>query len=214
MAYLGGTFHATFWQPKTDLPQRTTESLKAILPRNLYYGWRPQSYCCWGKIRTSEFGFMAHKVVVYSSLQAMPQFARPPMFSSQFHFSNSTGVAALRQRRHLLNMCLWKGDIPSTCLEIQETILMTVLSWIKLLFSNCIMNIFTRLKISKRLNFVYVCGLRRHDRPNVTQCPEMRKTLWWYHIHYIQGAQWTLLDFKMTIITVQNWYPYEVYSLY
>ena len=40
----------TFWQPKTDLPQRTMESPKAILPRNLYYGWRPQSYCCWGKM--------------------------------------------------------------------------------------------------------------------------------------------------------------------
>ena len=46
---LGGTFRRTFWRPKTDLPQRTTESPKAILPRNLYYGWRPQSYCCWGK---------------------------------------------------------------------------------------------------------------------------------------------------------------------
>ena len=34
---------------ETDLPQRTIESPKAILPRNLYYGWRPQSYCCWWK---------------------------------------------------------------------------------------------------------------------------------------------------------------------
>ena len=42
---LGGTF----CQPKTDLPQRTIESPKAIRPRNLYYGWRPQSYCCWEK---------------------------------------------------------------------------------------------------------------------------------------------------------------------
>ena len=30
--------------------QRTLESPKAILPRNLYYGWRPQSYFCWGMI--------------------------------------------------------------------------------------------------------------------------------------------------------------------
>ena len=45
----GGSFHRTFWQPKTDLPQRTIESPKAILPRNLYYGWRPQSYSCWGQ---------------------------------------------------------------------------------------------------------------------------------------------------------------------
>ena len=28
---------------------RTIESPKAILPPNLAYGWRPQSYCCWGK---------------------------------------------------------------------------------------------------------------------------------------------------------------------
>ena len=40
------TFHRTskdrtFWQPKTESP-------KAILPRDLYYRWRPQSYCCWG----------------------------------------------------------------------------------------------------------------------------------------------------------------------
>ena len=46
---LGETFRGTFWQPKTDLPQRTIESPKAILPRNLYYGWRPQIYCSWGK---------------------------------------------------------------------------------------------------------------------------------------------------------------------
>ena len=45
---LGGTFRGTFWQPKRDLPQRTIESPKAILPRNLYHGWRAQSYCCWG----------------------------------------------------------------------------------------------------------------------------------------------------------------------
>ena len=49
---LGGTFCGTFWRPKTDLPQRTIESPKAILPGNLYYGWRPQSYCCWGKIKS------------------------------------------------------------------------------------------------------------------------------------------------------------------
>ena len=46
---LGGTLRGTFWQPKTDLPQRTIESPKAILPRSLYYGWRPQNYCCWEK---------------------------------------------------------------------------------------------------------------------------------------------------------------------
>ena len=40
---LGGTFCGTFWQPKTDLPHRTIEGRSAILPRNLYYGWRPQS---------------------------------------------------------------------------------------------------------------------------------------------------------------------------
>ncbi len=47
---LGGTwtFRGTFWRPKTDLPQRTIESPKAILPRKIHYGWRPQSYCCWG----------------------------------------------------------------------------------------------------------------------------------------------------------------------
>ena len=44
---LGGTFRGTFRQPKMDLPQRTSESPKAILP--WYYGWRPQSYCGWGK---------------------------------------------------------------------------------------------------------------------------------------------------------------------
>ena len=42
---LGRTFRRTSWQPNMDLPQRTMESPKAILPRNLYYGW---SYCCWG----------------------------------------------------------------------------------------------------------------------------------------------------------------------
>jgi len=35
---LGRTFRATFGQPNTDLPQRTIDGPKAILPRNLYYG--------------------------------------------------------------------------------------------------------------------------------------------------------------------------------
>ena len=50
---VGGTFCRSFLQPKTDLPHRTIESPKASLPRSLYYGWRPQSYCCWGKIQFS-----------------------------------------------------------------------------------------------------------------------------------------------------------------
>ena len=44
---LGGTFRGAFWRPKTN---RTTESPKAILPRNLHYGWKPESYCCWWKM--------------------------------------------------------------------------------------------------------------------------------------------------------------------
>ena len=52
---LGGTFRGTFCQPKTDLPQRPIESPKAILPWNLYYGWRPQSYCCWGREKRYKF---------------------------------------------------------------------------------------------------------------------------------------------------------------
>jgi len=35
---LGGTFRGTCWQPKMEVPQKTGESPKAILPRNLYYG--------------------------------------------------------------------------------------------------------------------------------------------------------------------------------
>ena len=75
------------------------------------------------------------------------------------------GMAALHQRRHLIciDMCWWKGDVSSTCLAIQETILMMILSLIKLMFpieSWTFVNIFTRFKTSKCLNFVYVCGLR------------------------------------------------------
>ena len=48
---LGGTFHGTFWRPKTDLLQRTIKSPKGILPRNLFYGLRPQSRCRWVESR-------------------------------------------------------------------------------------------------------------------------------------------------------------------
>ena len=54
---LGGNLGRTLVEPSAQpfgsprQIQRTRESLKAILPRNLYYGWRPQSYCCWGKTR-------------------------------------------------------------------------------------------------------------------------------------------------------------------
>ncbi len=44
---LGGTFRGTCWRPKTDLPQRTIESPKAILPWNLYYGWRFKGRMRW-----------------------------------------------------------------------------------------------------------------------------------------------------------------------
>ena len=37
-------YRGTFWQSKTDLPQRAIESLKAILPRKLYYGWIPKAF--------------------------------------------------------------------------------------------------------------------------------------------------------------------------
>ena len=29
--------------------RKNPERKRVTLPRNLYYGWRPQSYCCWGK---------------------------------------------------------------------------------------------------------------------------------------------------------------------
>ena len=54
---LGGNLGRTLVEPSAQpfgsprQIQRTRESLKAILPRNLYYGWRPQSYRCWGKTR-------------------------------------------------------------------------------------------------------------------------------------------------------------------
>ena len=41
---LGGTFRGTFWRPKTDLPQRTTES-----PKLLQWLKTPKLYCCWGQ---------------------------------------------------------------------------------------------------------------------------------------------------------------------
>ena len=36
---------------ESHLLQRTQEDKRVILPQDLYYGWRPQSWRCWGKMQ-------------------------------------------------------------------------------------------------------------------------------------------------------------------
>ena len=44
-----------FGSPRGMWPREPDRVRNAILPRNLYYGWIPESYCCWGRNKLFNF---------------------------------------------------------------------------------------------------------------------------------------------------------------
>ena len=122
----GGTFRGTFWRPNTDLPQRTVESL----PPNLYYGWRPQSYCCWGK--RTRLKFLSPHCGCRSFQPQMFQLALAMMSRKQKAKTQFAVVQLRLKRRSFTRHCcvvILSNFTTSFCLSLKNGSFLSLKAW-------------------------------------------------------------------------------------